>query len=246
MLRSVFISTKGGFVLFSADFEGNQKNVHSLSGLFTALSTISVRSVGAPVSFIMMKKLAITIVQSDEYNIKVILFHDSEYYRELAKCIASEILRTFCERFPSNTYNTSDNSVFRHFNSALGPAIRSASSILLHSLIDRLRGAVQFSVVFSDGDSIFTYPSNADSLSVAANLQALQFSLQEIANITSDIPDELVIEGGQVFSHVALFGTTTVVLQIRADFHSHTVVDEVTETLNMLRLCFQTAEGLMA
>ena len=246
MLRSISISNRSGFVLFSADFEGSSKHVHSISGLFTALNDISKRSIGAPVSFIMMNKLAITVVYSEETGIKVILFHDSEYYRILAHCIAQEILRTFLEKFSPTTFNVSNNSTFKHFNSALGPAIRNSSSILLLSLIDRLRGAVQFSVVFSNGDSIFTYPSNANSLSVAANLQALQFSLQEMANLTSDTPDELIIEAGQVFSHVILFGTTTVVLQIRADFHSSTVISEVTETLNMLRLCFQTAEGLMA
>ena len=246
MLRSVCISSKGGFVLFSADFEGSGKNVHSVSGLLTALTDISKRSVGSPVCYIVMKKLAITIVQSEDTGIKVILFHDASYYRILAHRIATEIMKTFTEKFPPSTYNATDSSIFRHFNSSLGPAIRSASSFLLQSLIEKLRGAMQFAVVFSDGDAIFTFPSNANSLSVAANLQGLQFSFQEIADITNDQPYELVIEGEQVVTHVVLFGTTTVVLQIRAYYNSPAVVSEVAETIDMLKLCFQTSEGLMA
>lgn len=246
MLNTVTISAKGGFVLFSADLVGNSKNAISVSGLLTALLDVSTRGVGSPVSYIAMKNVAITIVQSEETGIKVILFHDAKYYRVLAHRIATEILKSFLERFPPNSFNTNDSSMFRRFNAALGPIIRSASSYLLHSLIERLHGAIQFSVVFSDGDAIFTYPSNADSLSVAANLQALQFSLQEIADLTSDSPYELVVEGGQVFTHVVLFGSTTVVLQVRADYHSPSAVAEISETVDMLRLCFQTSEGLMA
>ena len=246
MLRSVCISSRGGFVLFSTDFEGSGKNIHSVSGLLTALTDISKRSVGSPVSYIVMNSLAITIVQSDDTGIKVILFHDASYYRILAHRIATEIMTAFTDKFPPTSYNTNDSSSFKHFNSSLGPAIRSASSFILHSLIERSRGAIQFAVVFSDGDAIFTFPSNANSLSVEANLQGLQFSFQEIADITNDQPFEITIEGGQVITHVVLFGTTTVVLQIRADFHSPPIVNDVTETLDMLKLCFQTSEGLMA
>ena len=57
---------------------------------------------------------------------------------------------------------------------------------------------------------------------------------------------EITIEGEQVVTHIVLFGTTTVFLSIRADLHSSSVVTEVTETLDMLKLCFQTSEGLMA
>lgn len=246
MLRSVCISSRGGFALFSADFEGNGKSVHSISGLLTALTDISKRSVGSPVSYIKMSSVAITIVQSEETGIKVILFHDASYYRVLAHRVATEIMKAFTEKFPPSMYNSTDSSNFKHFNSCLGPAIRSSSSFLLHSLIERLRGAIQFSVVFSDGDAIFTYPSNANSLSVAASLQALQFSVQEIADITNDQPHELTIEGAQVITHVVLFGTTTVILQIRADYHSAQIDSEVSETLDMLKLCFMTSEGLMA
>ena len=246
MLRSICISSRGGFVLFSTDFEGSGKNVHSVSGLLTALTDISKRSVGSPVSYIVMKNLAITIVQAEDTGIKVILFHDASYYRVLAHRIATEILKAFTDKFPPSTYNITDSSMFKHFNSSLGPAIRSASSFILHSLIERLRGAIQFAVVFSDGDSIFTYPSNANTLTVAANLQGLQFSFQEIAGITNDLPNEITIEGEQVVTHIVLFGTTTVFLSIRADLHSNSVVTEVTETLDMLKLCFQTSEGLMA
>lgn len=246
MLRSVCISSRGGFVLFSADFEGNGKNIHSISGLLTALTDISKRSVGCPVSYVLMKNLAITIVQSEETGIKVILFHDAAYFRVLAHRIATEIMKAFTERFPPSTYNGNDSSIFRHFNSSLGPAIRNASFFILHSLIERLRGAIQFAVVLIDGDAAFTYPSNANSLSVAANSQALQFSLSEIAGITDDQPYELIIEGVQIFTHVVLFGTAVVFLQIRADYHSTKVVADLTETLDMLRLCFQTSEGLMA
>lgn len=87
---------------------------------------------------------------------------------------------------------------------------------------------------------------SADSISVAANLQQLQFALQEMAELTSDAPSELVVEGGQIFSHVVLFGATTVVLQIRASSHSPEVVAQVKEALNMLGLCFKTAESLTA
>ena len=246
MLRSVCISSRGGSALFSTDFEGSGKNAHSVSGLLTALTDISKRAVGAPVSYIVMKSLAITIVQADDTGIKVILFHDASYYRVLAHRIATEIMKAFTDKFPPSSYNTSDSSIFKHFNSSLGPAIRSASSYILHSLISRSRGAIQFAVVFSDGDAIFTYPSNANSLSVAANLQGLQFSFQEIADITNDQPFEITIEGQQVVTHVVLFGTTTVVLQIRADYHSKDVVNDVAETVDMLKLCFQTSEGLMA
>ncbi|KAH0790068.1 hypothetical protein GPJ56_005963 [Histomonas meleagridis] len=245
-LKSICITAKSGIVIFSADFEGGSRNLRSFGGLITAMNDLSSRSVGAPVSYMVMSTIAITIVQSEETGIKVFIFHDATFYRSLAHCIATQILRAFLERFNPETLNLTDSSNFRRFNSGLGPAIRSASNIILLNLIDKLRGAIQFAVIFSDGDAIYTYPSNADSISVAANLQQLQFALQEVANLTQDVPYELVIEGGHIFSHIVLFGATTVVLQIRAQSHSPSVISQVKDTLAMLNLCFQTAEGLMA
>ena len=245
-LRSIIIAARSGILLFAADYEGNSKTMRSITALITALNDTASRSVGASVSYIMMSNVAITIAQSDETGIKVIIFHDANYYRALAACIANEVLRSFSDRFDVNSMNTSDVSNFRRFNCALGPAIRSASNAILHSLIAKLRGAIQFAVIFCEGDALYTYPSNADSISVAANLQQLQFALQEMALLTSDVPNELVVEGGQIFSHIVLFGATTVVLQIRAASHSEEVVQQVKEALNMLGLCFKTAESLTA
>lgn len=246
MLRSICISSRGGFVLFSADFEGSGRNVNGVSGLITALTDISKRSVGFPVSYVLMKNLAITTVMSEETGIKVILFHDSSYFRTLAHQIASEIMKAFIEKFPPHTYNANDNSIFRHFSSSLGPSIRNASFAILHSLIERLRSAIPFAVILIDGDAAFTYPSNADSLSVASKSQPLQIHFGDIASLTSDTPYELIIEGVHLYTHIVMFGTVVVFIHVRADYHSPKVVADLSETLDMLRLCFHTSEGLMA
>ena len=243
-LHSICITAKSGIMLFSADFEIGSRNYRSFGPLITAMNDLSTRSVGAPVSYMVMSTIAITVVQSEETGIKVIIFHDASYYRTLAQCIATQILRVFLERFSAESLNLTDASNFKRFNSSLGIAIRSASNLILHDLIDKLRGAIQFAVIFCDGDAIYTYPSNADSISVAANLQQLQFALQEVANLTQDLPYELIVEGGQIFSHIVLVGATTVILQIRAASHSQNVITKVKETLPMLSLCFQTSESL--
>ena len=245
-LRSIMIAARSGILLFAADYDGNSKAMRSVTALITALNDLANRAVGASVTHIMMSKLGITIAQSEETGIKVIIFHDANYYQAVAACIASEVLRSFQDRFDVSRLNTGDISNFRRFNCALGPAIRGASNAILHSLISKLRGAIQFAVIFCEGDALYTYPSNADSISVAANLQQLQFALQEMAVLTSDVPSELVVEGGQIFSHIVLFGATTVVLQIRAASHSPEVVQQVKDALNMLGLCFKTAESVMA
>ncbi|OHS95468.1 hypothetical protein TRFO_38453 [Tritrichomonas foetus] len=244
-LKSICITAKSGTVLFSSELSGVSRTQHSVGALITALVDLSTRSIGVPVSYICMNNIAITIAQSEDVGIKVVLFHDAAFYRELARCIANSILHVFCERFDPSDFKSTDTTNFRRFNNSLGPSIRDCAGYMIHSLVDRLRGAAQYAVVFNEGDPKFAYPSNADSITVAANLQQLQFAIQEVSNLTNDTPFELVVENEQLFTHIALIGTTIVILQVRAAMHSPEVLAEVKRTLEMVRLCAQTADCLM-
>lgn len=96
-LQSICITAKSGAVLFVSELSGVSRNQRSIAALITALVDLSTRSVGTPVSYICMNNTAITIAQSEIFGIKAILFHDSNFYRELAQCIANSILHVFCE-----------------------------------------------------------------------------------------------------------------------------------------------------
>ena len=244
-LKSICIAAKSGAVLFSSELSGQTRNLRGTAALITALSDLSIRSIGPTVSYICMSSVAMTIAHSEDVGIKVILIHDADFYRELANCIANSILHVFCERFDPSDFKSTDTTNFRRFNNSLGPAIRDCAGYLVHSLVDKLRGGAQYAVVFNEGDPKFAYPSNADSITVAANLQQLQFAIQEVSNLTNDTPFELVIENEQLFTHIALIGTTIVILQVRATQHSAEALAEVKRTLEMVRLCAQTADCLM-
>lgn len=246
-LRSLFIVRKSGILLFNLNFDGSpqQKRANGVGALMTTLVDLTVRSVGINVSYIQTSSMGITIEQSEEVGVLIILFHDHDYGKSLARCIALEILRSFLDQFDPAYITREHNTInFKRFSASLGATIRAASFTLLHSLIDRLNNAIQFAIIFSD-TVLFTYPSNTDAISVAANLQQLQFALQEVATLMNDSPYELIVEGQSVFSHIILFGGTTVVLQIRAEYHSPEVISEVNSTLAMLDLCFSTSEGLL-
>ncbi|KAK8866357.1 hypothetical protein M9Y10_009319 [Tritrichomonas musculus] len=246
-LQSICITAKSGAVLFVSELSGVSRNQRSIAALITALVDLSTRSVGTPVSYICMNNTAITIAQSEIFGIKAILFHDSNFYRELAQCIANSILHVFCERFDQSDLVSTDTMNFKRFNNSLGPAIRDCAGYMIHNLVDRLqtRGAAQYAIVFNEGDPKYAYPSNADSITVAANLQQLQFAIQEVSNITNDTPFELVVEDSELFTHIAITGTTIVILRIKAANHSPDVIADINRTLEMVRLCVQTADCLM-
>lgn len=243
-LQSICIISKAGTLLFSSEIEGGSRNLRLVAALFRVVQTVAVRSVGTSMSYLMLDGTGITIATDKDVELRVIIFHDVNYQRELAACIAKEILHTFLARFEKSAIDSGNDTFnFRRFNSAIGQAIRGASSRLFQSVIDKLRGAVQFAVVFNEGDALFTYPFNASHISVAANLQQLQFSLQEMSTVADDTPNQLIIDCEQYVSHFVLFGSATVVLQLRKEYYSSDVVKEVNKTILMLDLCFRTAEG---
>lgn len=245
MLRSICVTAKSGIVLFASDFEGGGLNVRLVAGLLTAMSEISVRAVGSPVNYIQMDHIAITVIHSEETGLKIVLFHDAELHRDLTRCISESLLKKFHELFDRSTFTSSNTEQFRRFSASLGPAIRGSSFSIISSMITRLRGAVQFAAIFSDGDTIFTYPNNTDALPVAANLQTLQLTLQEMAAAASDEASELCVETDSSTFHMVLFGGTTVVMQIRSTHYSEVAQKDVRETLKLLSLCFRIAESLM-
>jgi hypothetical protein len=65
-----------------------------------------------------------------------------------------------------------------------------------------------------------------------------------MADLVRDVPVKLVVGGGQLFSYLVMFGSTSVFLQVKADAHSSEVVAQVNEALAMLGLCFRTSEDL--
>lgn len=246
-LKAIYILAKSGTVLFTSEFSGLPKTSTGIGGLITALLDVSSRSVFSPISYIRMNHLAVTICQNEYVGVKVVLFHDADFYRELAQAITSNILRSFCDRFsPEEIKHAVDNMLFKRFNTSLGPSIRDCSGHLIHDLVEKLRGSAHYAVVFNEGDPKFAYPSNADSITVAANLQQLIFAIQEVSNLTNDVPFELVVESNQLFSHIALIGSTIVILQIRKQVHSQEIVDKIKHTLDMVKLCAQTADCLTA
>jgi hypothetical protein len=245
-LKMICITARSGICLFCAEYDGAGRNTQMIGALLRAVNALAFQSVGASVSTIMMSHVGITVAQSEETGVQCVIFHGVNYFSSLARSIASQILRVFIDRYDAKELTGADTQIFRRFNGSLGPAIRSAANPILHNLVTKLRGAVQFAMIFCDGDTRYTYPSNLYSIRVAANLQQLQFTLQEMANLTGDSPSELVIEGGQIFSHVVFFGSATVVvIQIKAQSHSPEVVGQVKESLSMLELCFKTTEDLM-
>ena len=243
MLHSICICSKSGQMLFSTDIEGGSKSFLALSGLMAVFQVNTKRCFGqdSTLNYLKLNNVAMTIAYNETSGVQVILIHHANYYRSLAKCIAQEILQSFSEHFGNN----SDQSQFKRFNALLGPAIQSASFSLLRSLLDETNGAIIYAVIFCEGDSLYAYPTNANLISVAANLQQLQFSLQETARLADDDPYELVTDSGQVITHIVLFGTTTIVLQVKKERHTPEVVAAVKSTIEMLDLCFRTAEGLM-
>jgi hypothetical protein len=237
VLRGVLVyRSKSGALEFS---RGLSHSDSSFAALISTVQVLSRLTAGGQIAHFALSNSALTIVQSPENGLGVAIFHDSSFYRCVAREIATCILREYSGRL-----NQSAGSISFPIG-ALKIAIQSAARSVMRWLTTKLRGVILFAAIFSGNDIQETYPTNSDAVSVGTTLDELQMSLRDLGRMVSDQPYELVIEADQVVTRLVLYEfeseETTLLLQLRAESNSPVVIAQLTEMLDMLALCLRTS-----
>eukprot|EP00741_Cyanophora_paradoxa_P021630 tig00000241_g20878.t1 len=94
-LRSFMIISSSGLVVFQKDFTGNGQPSRLVGPLLTVMTEFAIQSVGLPVAYIELEKVAVSIVTSDEYRATCALFHDVDDGPDFGRLIANELVRSF-------------------------------------------------------------------------------------------------------------------------------------------------------
>jgi hypothetical protein len=227
--------SNSGALEFARGFLGRET---SFAALLSSVQLLARVTAGAHISHISLANSALTIVQSPQNGLAVAIFHDSAFYRCVARELALSVLRDYSERF-----NPSGVTSFPI--GALKLAMQSASRTVMRWLTAKLRGVVLFAAIFSGNDIQETYPTSSDAVAVGATLDELQMSLRELGQLVPDQPVELVVESDQIITRLVLYdfeGEQTIfLLQLRASANSPAVLAQLQELLNMLALCLRTA-----
>jgi hypothetical protein len=236
-LRGLLVyRSKSGALEFS---RGLSHSDSSFAALISTVQVLARLTAGGQIAHFALAHSALTIVQSPQNGLGVAVFHDSAFYRCVAREIALCILRDYSGRFNPNGGATSFPI------GALKLSIRSAARSVMRWLTARLRGAVLFAALFSGNDIQETYPTNSDAVSVGTTLDELQMALRDLGRTVADQPRELVVEADRVVTRLVLYEfeseETTLLLQLRAEANSAAVGAQLTELLEMLALCLRTS-----
>jgi hypothetical protein len=84
---------------FARGFLGRE---NSFAALLSTISHLARLTAGAAISHISLTTTALTIVQSHQNGLAVAIFHDSTFYRCVARELAIAVLRDYSERFNPN------------------------------------------------------------------------------------------------------------------------------------------------
>jgi hypothetical protein len=231
----IIYRSNSGAPEFARGFRGRE---NSFAALLSTVQHLARMTAGAAISHISLAATALTIVQSPQNGLAVAIFHDSTFYRCVARELAISVLRDYSERF-------NPNGITSFPIGALKLAMQSASRTVLRWLTTKLRGVILFAAIFSGNDIQETYPTSSDAVAVGATLDELKMALTELAQLVPDQPAELVVQSDQIMTRLVLYDfegeQTTLLMQLRASANSPAVLTQLREGLDMLALCLRTS-----
>ncbi|KAJ0409462.1 hypothetical protein P43SY_002352 [Pythium insidiosum] len=171
MLRNVLIMSASGIVLFSKEYVNAVAQPRLVGSLVTAMIEFSTKTTGAPVSYIELSTVAVTIVSDEVHKVSCALFHDTTDGAAFSSFIAKEILDAFISEFGAELGAVGHNlRDFHRFQYRIHTIIRDSSRQLLRKLQGQ-RGIMK-AILVSD-EKVQCATVDVDQIGVLANFQAL-------------------------------------------------------------------------
>jgi len=240
MLRNVIIMTSAGVVIFEKVWstEGLPHDKGRMFGsLITTMQEFSRQSTGMVVSYLEFGEVAVSIVDDTKSKLICTLFHESSDGSDFGHLIASQILRSFVENFPEQSFTGTLNvASFGGFVSKLFDAIQNSVRSIVQNLQSN-RGVQSALVVFDDGLAVLPpQAQEEDQLGLVANLQPLITLSADIMMAKKDRTESIQLELSEryvVFIHRVTEGASLVSI-CRKSIKASTFMPAVTKAVHML------------
>mmetsp|Transcript_25781 Transcript_25781/g.57797 ORF Transcript_25781/g.57797 Transcript_25781/m.57797 type:complete len:251 (+) Transcript_25781:148-900(+) len=176
MVRTVLIiSTSSGVPLFSKELGKSIAQPRLVGSLLTAMVEQSVHAVGAPLSYMELSSVAVTLARDEARNVCCAIFHDPSFGPDFGKLLASQILHAFLEEY-SEDLQASSFGFHRLLPSAIFGVIRP----VLSRLQAHPSGAITRALVVSLDGSIIEWHEGLDRLTLVANLDVVLSCASEL------------------------------------------------------------------
>ncbi|TDH66341.1 uncharacterized protein CCR75_002734 [Bremia lactucae] len=185
MLRNVLIMASSGIVLFSKEYVNAVAQPRLVGSLITAMLEFSSKASGAPVSYIQMSLVAVTVVTNDKHKVFCAMFHDTTDSARLSAFIAQELLAAFIVQHGDELGNVGHN--LRDFH-RFQYRIRSV-------ILQQQRGILKAMLVIDGAMTCAT--QDVDPIGVLANLQALVNSAFDMMSFSGDGVSSMTIQNGR-------------------------------------------------
>mmetsp|Transcript_25782 Transcript_25782/g.57799 ORF Transcript_25782/g.57799 Transcript_25782/m.57799 type:complete len:269 (+) Transcript_25782:148-954(+) len=187
MVRTVLIiSTSSGVPLFSKELGKSIAQPRLVGSLLTAMVEQSVHAVGAPLSYMELSSVAVTLARDEARNVCCAIFHDPSFGPDFGKLLASQILHAFLEEY-SEDLQASSFGFHRLLPSAIFGVIRP----VLSRLQAHPSGAITRALVVSLDGSIIEWHEGLDRLTLVANLDVVLSCASELmTSMVRSIPRE--------------------------------------------------------
>ncbi|ETK71780.1 hypothetical protein, variant 3 [Phytophthora nicotianae CJ01A1] len=171
MLRNVLIMASSGIVLFSKEYANAVAQPRLVGSLITAMLEFSNKASGAPVSYIQMSSVAVTVVTNDKHKVFCAMFHDTTDGASLSAFVAQELLAAFIVQHGDELGNMGHNlRDFHRFQYRILSVIRESVKPIVRKL-QKQRGILKAMLVVDGAVTCAT--GDVDPIGVLANLQAL-------------------------------------------------------------------------
>ncbi|CAH0487983.1 unnamed protein product [Peronospora farinosa] len=191
MLRNVLIMASSGIVLFSKEYANAVAQPRLVGSLITAMLEFSTKTSGAPVSYIQMSFVAVTVVTNDKHKVFCAMFHDTTDGASFSAFVAQELLAAFIAQHGDELGNIGHNlRDFHRFQYRILSVIRESVKPIVRKLQNQ-RGILKAMLVVDGAVTCAT--GDVDPIGVLANLQALVNSSID----TSDGVHSMTIQSGR-------------------------------------------------
>ncbi|CAI5746816.1 unnamed protein product [Peronospora destructor] len=191
MLRNVLIMASSGIVLFSKEYVNAVAQPRLVGSLITAMLEFSNKASGAPVSYIQMSSVAVTVVTNDNHKVFCAMFHDTTDGASFSAFVAQELLAAFIAQHGDELGNIGHNlRDFHRFQYRILSVIRESVKPIVRKL-QKQRGILKAMLVMDGAVTCAT--GDVDPIGVLANLQALVNSSID----TSDGVNSMTIQNGR-------------------------------------------------
>ncbi|CAH0482748.1 unnamed protein product [Peronospora belbahrii] len=195
MLRNVLIMASSGIVLFSKEYVNAVAQPRLVGSLITAMLEFSNKASGAPVSYIQMSSVAVTVVTDDNHKVFCAMFHDTTDGANFSAFVAQELLAAFIAQHGDELGNIGHNlRDFHRFQYKILTVIRESVKPIVRKL-QKQRGILKAMLVVDGAVTCAT--GDVDPIGVLANLQALVNSSIDTMSFSGDDVNSMTIQSGR-------------------------------------------------